>query len=522
MNINDIIIEDYKARMGRDQEESEKINSLVLETIFDNLKNVNATSVSFYNLAGMNHDFNVGRVNSKLVIFNHGTSKKEAPFDVDARYLIINDRKYNIEQRVYFPSGEGKVIFDESGIPLAEWNKDRWQLDILVGLFYEYSEDDLDIFSYIIKKLDNEFINILNENSWVNSTNKGELTRKINQLVQSNRSDDVSNFEDDLKRSERDLRTYKERIKAISDRIVEKRTQLASMDTLYKGREVKLIGDLNAIVANDNIIDVKLVNDKFVISTNRLDIVSDKGYTHVGGKYDIIINMNNVDVAFTSDNKRKSYWTDNDPHPHVNGRSGEPCLGNLSSTVAELCSQGELYALVLTCIDFLQSANTSDPAGKNVRNWDMINEDGEVIDASEYNNENTINCDNCGGEMDTEEDEIYTVYSSYDETNDELGNEMQVCDGCRHDDFYYHEDVHEVIGEVINPVEYAECDDCDCDVNIEDMSTAYRTYDASNNELNDEVFICERCCDNNYSWSDDASEHVGEVINEEPDEEDEE
>ena len=64
------------------------------------------------------------------------------------------------------------------------------------------------------------------------------------------------------------------------------------------------------------------------------------------GCYKIAINLNNAIVIFFNTNEhfcRKSYWTNYDPHPHVNGNSGEACLGNISATIADLVGQKEFF-----------------------------------------------------------------------------------------------------------------------------------------------------------------------------------
>ena len=47
-------------------------------------------------------------------------------------------------------------------------------------------------------------------------------------------------------------------------------------------------------------------------------------------------------------------------------------LGNVSTTIAELCSAKEIYPLFLVCLEYLQSVNTDDSAGRKVYNWEEI------------------------------------------------------------------------------------------------------------------------------------------------------
>src|SRR5690606_9940189 len=114
------------------------------------------------------------------------------------------------------------------------------------------------------------------------------------------------------------------------------------------------------------------------------------------GSMKIVMNMSNTDVRFYNlDNPRHGYWTNEDPHPHVSGGNNTACLGNVASTIAELCSRNEVYALALMCIDFLENANTTDPAGAKVVNWDEVDEEGNIIRSGEEDDEENEFCDCC-------------------------------------------------------------------------------------------------------------------------------
>ena len=152
-----------------------------------------------------------------------------------------------------------------------------------------------------------------------------------------------------------------------------------------------LRNDLDLIIKHDKVKDIIVEKNLFTVFTNPLYIYSDRGRKYYGGNFTIKININNTSIKFNSDNKRQSYWTNNDPHPHVNGADGSACLGNVASTIAELCSQVQLYPLVLICIDFLESANTEDSAGKNIRNWQEVDNDNNPIKV-----EQEYYCDECG------------------------------------------------------------------------------------------------------------------------------
>ena len=106
---------------------------------------------------------------------------------------------------------------------------------------------------------------------------------------------------------------------------------------------------------------------------------SDKEYKFYLGKFDIEINLNNMDVKFFNlNNKRKSYWGKNCNAPHVD-EDGKACLGDLSELMGYAISNNDLYLLIDLCIQYLQSVNLLDSAGRYVISWDLYIEDGDSL-----------------------------------------------------------------------------------------------------------------------------------------------
>ncbi len=148
------------------------------------------------------------------------------------------------------------------------------------------------------------------------------------------------------------------------------------------------------------------------------------------------------EVLFDSDCKHSSYWSTQDPHPHVDGLSKKACLGNIESTVAELCSQMQLYALAMILIDFLESANVSDAAGKCVVSWPEIDKNGNPI--CHNDNNKPIYCDDDDHDCDCccETYHIGDLCEVYEEVQME-NNIFQpvwlrhVCEDCRDDNYHW-------------------------------------------------------------------------------------
>ena len=517
-----IVIDDYKIRVGSNDDEYGTITNRIRSIIEHNIQEISSdTTARLYNLGGEYHTHKVGTPKRKLIIFNNGSKIPTSRITKGNHIIIIDDWVLEKKYNKLSENTDCISIKDSNETIIAQWDKGNWQLNILLDLFTNVNEDDFTIFTYIMKQLNNILMEEGFDNSWKRTSDKSVITNTIRESISSTIERDKERLKRDIEDYRNSLDEYKSRIKVMSDALMLKMKHLESIDDVIDAKINNIMKDLDLIINNESIYDIKFENGIFTIYTNHLNITSDKDDKYNGGKFKIQLNMNTSDVRFFSDNPRKGYWTENDPHPHVDGNRGNPCLGNVSSTIAELCSQGELYALALICVDFLQSANTEDVAGKNVRNWDRIDKNGNIIPAEKYRSDTMYTCDRCGHEGDYEEEETYVVYSYYDQANEEYGDEQVVCVECRNDHYEWYEDINEAVGEIINPISYIQCDSCGNDVNNEELNLVYENYDVLNDQLGDEQMVCSECFVN-YTWDEVEDAYIGEYINVEPDEEDNE
>ncbi len=204
------------------------------------------------------------------------------------------------------------------------------------------------------------------------------------------------------------------------------------------------------LIKNDkkvkNVIFNKDGNKNFlVIETNPLIMRGTKNPNDLRyvGESTIKINISpsTVDVRFYTEQKRRGYWSEQDPHPHVSNL-GRPCLGSASEIIAQLLVSREWYALATICINFLESYNEDDIAGKNYKYYNRvtIKEDGDIeigkpesreIQREEDDND-YVTCEDCGDEIDSEDSTV--VYANLDDYASDI--QTLVCDDCL--DNYYH------------------------------------------------------------------------------------
>lgn len=299
---------------------------------------------------------------------------------------------------------------------------------------------------------------------WKTEASKSELLEILNKHLMSGREHTMNRMKREIQQAEDNTRSLARDLKHWFDVATNTRKEIERMQQQDANKGVKLYHDLNNLMHHDKIEKVMIRGGKYWIHTTTLYCYHDQhpARYHIG-KFVIELNPENTSVKFTGDTPRRSYWSQHDPHPHVNGTNGYACLGNLAPTIAELCSQYEIYALVMVCLEFLESVNTSDPAGANIIHWDEVDENGQII--KEGAHPHTWQCECCEDEFDENEYSNYTVYQSYvgdREGTGEWGQERTVCESCRDEYYIFHEDLQsEILNGYCNFTDEEEEDDPD-------------------------------------------------------------
>ena len=203
----------------------------------------------------------------------------------------------------------------------------------------------------------------------------------------------------------------------------------------------------------------------------------------------INISPSTVDVRFYTEQKRKGYWSEQDPHPHVS-ELGNPCLGSASEIIAQLLVSREWYALATICINFLESYNEDDVAGKNYKYYEKvtINEDGDIKIGkpgsreaqsgrraeNERDGEDYVTCGDCEDEIDSDDSTV--VYVDLDDYTS--GIQTFVCDDCL-DNYYY----NEILGAYIpNSIEDVVTDINGVYRDVDEVTTVYQNLDDYEND----------------------------------------
>lgn len=284
--------------------------------------------------------------------------------------------------------------------------------------------------------------------------------------------------------------------------------------------------DIEAILNHKYVKDISMRDGsrQVVILTDYIDIYDEQGNKFKGNKYKLTFDYDDMTCyieGLDEDYNRKSYWTEKDPHPHVDGNNGEACWGSAGSMLSENMNNYELYASFIVVLNFLQQVNTSDPAGEYIRNWDCIDEDGNDLENPydsyatchicdvEMNEDNSCYCEDCDNHMC--DDHAYWIDCLSKYVCEECFEEnYRVCDECgerihKNDAYWHNNDVY-CGGCYENKFE--ECYECGETYEKDDMGIVKGEYycddcyeekfadcdECGDTEDRENTFYCDICC----------------------------
>ena len=118
------------------------------------------------------------------------------------------------------------------------------------------------------------------------------------------------------------------------------------------------------------------------------------GYTFYIGRFEVNVTMSTSKVSFINlepENRRKSHWGEGCMHPHISN-TGTACLGNIAESIMIATKNADIKSICAIILNYLCSVNPDDAAGKHLTNWDVVDENGIIIDFPP----NLKDCCNCG------------------------------------------------------------------------------------------------------------------------------
>jgi hypothetical protein len=303
-------------------------------------------------------------------------------------------------------------------------------------------------------------------------------------------------------RATQDRREAEQRVASLNDAIDSYKRELVGkirqldtarrqLDALKNGEvdyTKKAVAEIDAIGKLHGVERFEVDGDLMKIYTTKLLCYDGRGNAYQLGRFRIELKLGTSDVRFFGldpEYCRHAFWSGADPHPHVDGSNGRPCIGNLAETVAILTAQYELAALTSLLVNWLEACNTSDSAGARVTAWDKVNPDtGEaVVDGSDDYYE--FHCEECGAGVD--EDDTYRCYHCDEIFCEEHAHFIDaiddyVCTTCRDENYTY-------------------CAECHTWVHNDNATEVV-------NQRGEIIYVCARCRDDHYEHCEDCGRYM--------------
>ncbi len=274
-----------------------------------------------------------------------------------------------------------------------------------------------------------------------------------------------------LKEVEREIEVLKNNIgtaeRYMNRNYADLRVAMKTLEKLEQTEDISFADEIKHIMEHPLVVSVDVNNTerKLIVETDNIIIQDEEGNKYLGNKFKIVFNFGSYNVRFyglDEDLCRKSYWTNHDPHPHIDGSTGVACLGDAGSMLSISMNEKELYASYIIALNFLQQVNTEDVAGKNIGNWDCIDDEGNIID-NPHNVTYTCSC--CGATI--EDGNQFECHDCGDiicvDCYRYNAEGYRICDGCLDEDYTY----------------------CDCCGEYHENEDVYET--------NDDEHICRDC-----------------------------
>lgn len=303
---------------------------------------------------------------------------------------------------------------------------------------------------------------------------------RLQTVLSENSRDEIERQEEVVIRAEARIRDTVDTLKRL---YVEKDTALTRIQGALNGtNEAKDRAELiiAEILALSKVVDCDFANNSFTFKTEKLATYDRQGNKRYLGEYTVTVSLSSCEVRIYNDETAVGFWSQNDPHPHVSGRSNKACFGNVAATIAVLAQEREFAALASVIISFLESVNEDDPAGAMVRNWAIIDEDWNIIKPKVLYQ--TYSCDYCGGTFEALETEIhvYTCENCGDIT----------CPDCQGTVFVGDTAHRWCTGCIEHHTKW--CGKCNYYIPCDDVIKVYTTY-----TKREHVDVCEHCVENN-------------------------
>jgi hypothetical protein len=181
-----------------------------------------------------------------------------------------------------------------------------------------------------------------------------------------------------ISRYKEQTRDRMNRVAELQGRIVEESRAYHEADQVLKALQERSEGSY--LREYENLINMKGVR-AIHVPGNNIQVDTDmiyctdprSGNVHEIGEFTITLSPSGPSAEFRNKTRVVDGYEKSMHAPHVFS-SGIPCLGSISSTLPDLIGRMEIGAAITVAMEFLQSVNVEDGAGKHIDNWPIAKE----------------------------------------------------------------------------------------------------------------------------------------------------
>lgn len=172
-------------------------------------------------------------------------------------------------------------------------------------------------------------------------------------------------------------------VKTLTQKLEGTNKQIDTLKNRDKSWYQKIADNINMIETIKKVGNVTLTDQNVLhVKTKELYITEPvTGKRFYLGSMLIKINLASTDpntIKTENINNCRNGYTDACQHPHIFGNE-DACWGNTTDILLEYLQQHNYYLVIINIIQFLETCNIFDAAGRYVSAWDEVDEGGHII-----------------------------------------------------------------------------------------------------------------------------------------------
>ena len=236
--------------------------------------------------------------------------------------------------------------------------------------FSNTSEGNVEIFSRVLHEA-----KILYNRYNAMSPNERKMRSFIN-IISKTEQKEINNLEHDIYVKEDKLSKLRKELISLDREVASKQTMFINMKNTSKSMSF-YEDQWKSIFKNKLIRDIEISGSRVIVSTSLITCTEPKSkIKYEIGEFKIQLDLGSGKVKFFNMTRSVNGFDQYQQAPHV-FHDGNPCLGNVKTTLTQLISKYDLITAIDVCIAFLSTCNVDDGAGRHVSDFPFVGETPE-------------------------------------------------------------------------------------------------------------------------------------------------